>query len=157
MAEHDDDREVRRWYRELAREEPPPKLDAAIRAKARAGAAARRRNWYMPVAAAAALALAIAVAVQVERPQPDPTVASAPLADLAASPEVREMRKQSSERREAMSAMIAETPEQSLERIAQLRREGRHEEADRALAGFRKRYPDFRIPAGTLEKVEKKN
>lgn len=53
-------------------------------------------------------------------------------------------------------AKAMETPERWLERIAQLRRDGKHEEADRALADFRKRYPDFRIPPAVLEQVEKK-
>jgi hypothetical protein len=49
-----------------------------------------------------------------------------------------------------------EAPEPELERIAQLRREGRHEEADKALAEFRKRHPDYRIPQATLERVERR-
>ena len=48
------------------------------------------------------------------------------------------------------------SPEQELERIAVLRAQGRHEEADRALAEFRKRYPDFRIPEATLQRVERR-
>lgn len=51
---------------------------------------------------------------------------------------------------------VAETPEKELERIATLRRDGRHDEADQALKDFRKRYPDFRIPAETLEKIERR-
>ena len=47
-----------------------------------------------------------------------------------------------------------ESPEQALERIAALRREGRHEEADKALAEFRKRYPDFKISDEMLKRVE---
>lgn len=54
------------------------------------------------------------------------------------------------------AAAQTETPEAWLERIAKLRREGRHEEADKALAEFRKRYPDFRITREMLEQVEKK-
>ena len=50
----------------------------------------------------------------------------------------------------------AESPERWLERIAELRKQERHEEADKQLAEFRRRYPDFRIPAAALEKVEKK-
>jgi hypothetical protein len=49
-----------------------------------------------------------------------------------------------------------ETPEQWLERIAKLRAEGRHDEADKALAEFRSRYPDFRIAPEMLQKVEKR-
>lgn len=51
---------------------------------------------------------------------------------------------------------LAETPEQALERIAKLRAEGRHEEADRALAELRKRHPEFRIPAEMRERVERR-
>ena len=50
---------------------------------------------------------------------------------------------------------FAETPEQGLERIARLRAAGKHDEADKALAEFRKRYPDFKISPEMREKVEK--
>ena len=45
-----------------------------------------------------------------------------------------------------LSAYALQSPEQWLQGIADLRRQGRHEEADKALAEFRKRYPDYRIP-----------
>ena len=47
------------------------------------------------------------------------------------------------------------SPDQLLERIAELRRQGRHDEADKALAEFRQRYPDYRIPEEILKKVER--
>jgi hypothetical protein len=47
----------------------------------------------------------------------------------------------------------AETPEKQLERIAELRREGRHAEADRLYAEFRQRYPAYRFSEEMLEKV----
>ena len=50
------------------------------------------------------------------------------------------------------SAIVS--PERELERIAELRAQGRHDEADKALAEFRKRYPDYRIPQAMREKVE---
>ena len=50
----------------------------------------------------------------------------------------------------------ASTPERELERIAELRRLGRDEEADKALAEFKKRYPDYRFTAEVLQKVERK-
>ena len=56
----------------------------------------------------------------------------------------------------AMSERSVETPERELERIAELRRQGRHDEADKALAEFRKRHPQFRIPEATLERVERR-
>jgi hypothetical protein len=49
----------------------------------------------------------------------------------------------------------ADSPEAALERIAELRRLGRHDEADKALAEFRRRYPDYRIAEQMLKKVER--
>src|SRR5688572_30106370 len=54
-----------------------------------------------------------------------------------------------------VSAMIA-SPESQLGTIAELRRLGRHEEADKALAEFRKRYPDYRLSDEMKAKVERK-
>jgi hypothetical protein len=54
-----------------------------------------------------------------------------------------------------LAERAADTPEGELERIARLRRDGRHEEADKALAEFRKRYPDYRISAEVRAKVER--
>jgi hypothetical protein len=232
MAEHDErEEDVSRRYGELPREEPPPALDAAIRAHARSAVErhaaplvppAGRRQWYFPLAAAAILVLAVAVTWHVEREQPDMVAvvpsaepartmkaeeaqpppapeapprakvqaerrAEAPIRDRAGenkdAREAEALAKQSSPaeapapaapaaradeaqprpqlgamaRSEAMrERAFAETPEQWLERIAKLRTEGKHDQADQALAEFRKRYPDFRIPAETLEKVEKK-
>lgn len=45
-----------------------------------------------------------------------------------------------------------EPPEKWLERIAALRKEGKHEEADKALEEFRKRYPDYKLPESVLRK-----
>jgi len=56
----------------------------------------------------------------------------------------------------AAARTAAETPERELERIAELRGQAKHDEADKALAEFRKRYPDFKIPAAMLERVERR-
>ena len=50
----------------------------------------------------------------------------------------------------AMRDAALEPPEKWLERIAELRRQGKHEEADKALEEFRKRYPDYKIPESAL-------
>jgi hypothetical protein len=44
-------------------------------------------------------------------------------------------------------------PEKWLERIADLRRQGRLEEAKRSLAEFRKRYPDYTLPASLQDGI----
>jgi hypothetical protein len=49
-----------------------------------------------------------------------------------------------------------ESPDALLERIAELRKQGKHEEAEKALAEFRKRYPDYRLSDEMKAKVEKK-
>lgn len=56
----------------------------------------------------------------------------------------------------AAKPALPETPEQELERIAKLRADGRHDEADKALAEFRRRLPDYSIPAAVLERVERR-
>jgi hypothetical protein len=55
-----------------------------------------------------------------------------------------------------LSAFALESPEQWLQGIADLRKQGRHDEADRSLAEFRKRHPGYQIPQPMLEKVEKR-
>jgi len=98
---------------------------------------------------------------------PPPAVASAP------APASRPMAMQRAEEgmrdradsteRQAMSGATAkrsqdagETPEKWLERIAELRRAGKHDEADKALAEFRTRHPDYRIPDAMIERVERR-
>jgi 2-oxoglutarate dehydrogenase E2 component (dihydrolipoamide succinyltransferase) len=49
-----------------------------------------------------------------------------------------------------------DTPERRLERIADLRAKGLHDEADRELAEFRRAYPDYRIPAQWIQRVERR-
>jgi hypothetical protein len=197
MAEQDDEREVSRVYRQLPREEPPPEIDAAIRAEARSVVETHpaplvvptgRRQWYFPVAAAAVIVLAVAVTWHVEQEAPDPAVAPVPAAPAAQAPKKepvpgprRELTRERMARDEAaaeprpappaaassapaapqaetriMGLAKVQSPEAELERIAELRRQGRHEEADKELAEFRKRHPDYAIPPAMLEKVEKK-
>ena len=55
-----------------------------------------------------------------------------------------------------MASQYAVTPQRELERIADLRRQGRDEEADKALAEFRKRHPDYVISGEMKAKVERK-
>jgi hypothetical protein len=121
---------------ELAKREASP--DTARRDAAGAGAAADRveeRAAQGPVGSASAPAPAAAPAAKPSSPAPEARarVAERPLAAL----------------------QLDEAPMPWLERIAKLREEGKHDEADRALAEFRKRYPDFKIPESLQKKVER--
>jgi negative regulator of sigma E activity len=81
--------------------------------------------------------------LRAQRDEVQPQAAPAPPSDPA--PEAR-----------AMAKLAVEPPERWLERIAELRKLGKHEEADKALAEFRRAYPDYRISEAMLEKVEKR-
>ncbi|MBC8023687.1 MAG: hypothetical protein H7Y14_11240, partial [Burkholderiales bacterium] len=55
----------------------------------------------------------------------------------------------------AADAQVAiDEPTRELEAIAKLRAGGRHEEADKALAEFRRKRPDYRIPEAMWERVK---
>ena len=55
-----------------------------------------------------------------------------------------------------MAAQAPVDPLRELERIAELRRQGRDEEADKALGEFRERYPDYQISQEMRAKVERR-
>jgi hypothetical protein len=57
---------------------------------------------------------------------------------------------------EVMASRLVVNPERWLEQIAELRKEGKHDDADKLLAEFRKTYPDYRISDEMRAKVEKK-
>jgi hypothetical protein len=84
-----------------------------------------------------------AAAGRVEQPQPQAQSAPDAQADKGFA------------MRRAERAAVAEPPERILERIAELRRQGRHDEADKALAEFRRNYPNYRIAEDMLKKVER--
>jgi hypothetical protein len=54
----------------------------------------------------------------------------------------------------AADAQAIDEPTRELEAIARLRIEGRNEEADKALAEFRRKRPDYRIPDAMWERVK---
>ena len=78
-------------------------------------------------------------------------------ADPAAAPPAEAAPKPQAKVREGRVTASAAplSPDRLLERIAELRKEGRHDEADKALAEFRQRYPDYRISDEMLKKVER--
>jgi hypothetical protein len=174
MAAPERDSEVSRRYRELAREEPPRALDAEILAAAggeletRAAplvAPTARRRWYVPLAAAAVIVLSVVVTLALQRGQGDPELqwqeevpakpqAAAPqAADRAAPPaEPNAIHRSSAE---SVAPLLRDdlSPEDWLKRIAELRREGWHAQADEQYAAFRRRYPGYPIPQALREQV----
>jgi len=56
----------------------------------------------------------------------------------------------------ALGALASASPEQWLQGIDDLKRQGRHDEAEKQLTEFRKQYPNYRIPEAILEKFEKR-
>ena len=55
-----------------------------------------------------------------------------------------------------VAELSEQPPERWLEGIAELRTQGRHEEADESLKRFRERHPDYQIPEEMLARIEKK-
>ena len=56
----------------------------------------------------------------------------------------------------ALGGLASASPEQWLQGIDDLKRQGRHDEAEKQLAEFRKQYPNYRIPEAILEKFERR-
>ena len=56
--------------------------------------------------------------------------------------------------RKSIAPQTEADPDRELERIARLREAGSHAQADAALAEFRRRRPDYRIPEGMWERVK---
>ena len=121
----------------------PPRSQAPVAASlpetAPAPAALAPAGNAAPPAAAGAAASADAVRV----------------APQAARRAKSELAREATTQEKAMSEAL-DTPERRLDRIADLRAKGLHEEADRALAGFRRAYPAYRLTEEWLRKVERR-
>jgi hypothetical protein len=77
-------------------------------------------------------------------PQTAPVQPATPTPQAAPAPEISGAIR--STRKPTQADSIEESPERWLERIARLRKAGEQEEADKALAEFRQRYPHYKIP-----------
>jgi hypothetical protein len=73
------------------------------------------------------------------------SISAAPAPKPAAAPPVA-----------ASAARLYVGPERWLEQIVELRREGKHDDADRLLAEFRRSYPDYKLSDEMRSKVEKR-
>ena len=124
---------------------PPPRLDLQVPPPAPPAELQKRRE-----AVAADSVGAIAPGSAAERR----TAAAAAPAPQASSAPLRRA-EEGARKVPALSAAAVQSPEQWLQGIADLRSQGYHDEADRQLAEFRKRYPEYRIPEAMLRKVER--
>lgn len=86
---------------------------------------------------------------------PPPRVdTDAPAASSATAPDVRARTlSKSASAESALAGAAAQEPEPWLERIARLREQGRHKEADESLAEFRRQHPDYAIAPQMLQRI----
>jgi len=129
-----------------AQNAPPPAVDS--------GSAKAQAMPSEPPAAAAPQPKLAAPPAAAARPAPRPPA----VAESRAAPGARADDAQGSGATSALAKRALErdeTPEKTLERIAELRKAGKDDEADKALAEFRKRYPDFKLSEEMKAKVER--
>jgi hypothetical protein len=88
-------------------------------------------------------------------PAPKPAAAPPPAAATASAPAQPQPKLAERAAPAQVAKLAGETPEREFERIAQLRAEGKHDEADKAFLEFRKRYPEFRITEEMLRRIER--
>jgi hypothetical protein len=115
MNEHDDKLSAR--YRELAREEPPVALDAAILAASRRalGRPSFARRWGAPVSIAAVLMLAVGVTLHMQREEPGVETSEPGPAPAARSPApIPDARKREATRKAAPAPSAHPAPMPSL-------------------------------------------
>jgi len=146
--------------REIVQAREPVKPEAERAALEPAGKPALRRESraFPPASQDRAVAQRPAQA-----PAPPPAEApalakrqDAEASSAAAAPAMRAMQRERVAAERTVASQASPSPERELERIAELRKQGKHDEADKALAEFRKRYPDFKIPDTLLERVERR-
>src|SRR6266850_2890880 len=146
---------------QLRKEAPAARLEQSpSKPEAVTKPAAQRRFTPEPrqpaaTPAAPAPASRVADAMQERRSADAPPESRARSAELVQAPAARRDAESGTPARLLGQVVKAESPEAALERIAELRRQGKHDEADKALAEFRRRYPDYRIAEEMLKKVER--
>jgi hypothetical protein len=139
--------------------EPPPRTaeeaarDQAAVEQARAQNEQAAREQVLAERYAERERAAASGVLREERPAPSPAPASKPAPSVATAPSAAPRPEARADRRALASV---ESPERQLERIAELRKQGRDDEADKLLAEFRKRYPGYRISDEVLKRVERK-
>jgi hypothetical protein len=133
-----------------------------LKERAAASTLAKEANVAMPEVAAAAApapqaklqAAAPPAAARAFAPEP-PASPAAPAASAPAPARLkREANAAQAPAGAAADAQAVDETTRELEAIAKLRVEGRHAEADKALAEFRRKRPDYRIPDAMWERVK---
>jgi hypothetical protein len=133
---------------------PPPSEPAAAAAPPPAAAQSFPRAATSPAPTAPA-----AAAPQTAGALPSPPLGALPRASKAEgelpgfAPRAKREGAADSARALQSAPLAATEQERELDRIARLRVEGRHGEADKALEEFRRKYPDYRIPEAMWERV----
>ena len=148
-----------RQNRQDAARAPRPFADGPLREPSRS-----EPVWPQAVPAAplggAATPSALPAPEPARRAAPPPAAARAKEAPAAAqsAPMRSKLEKKAMDSLGAGGLLKSVAPEtdahRELERIAKLREEGNHAEADKALAELRRRHPDFRIPEVMWERVK---
>jgi len=124
--------------------EPAPKRDSSAPAELQKS----QTSSSQPAAPAPKSAEPLAGLRESQRSDTAPSAAQA-------RPEARAMRSERGAEQKSIG-LAAASPEQWLQGIVDLKRQGRDEEAEKQLGDFRKRYPDYRIPEAIAEKFEKR-
>ena len=124
--------------------EPAPKRDSSAPAELQKS----QTSSSQPAAPAPKSAEPLAGLRESQRSDTAPSAAQA-------RPEARAMRAERGAEQKSIG-LAAASPEQWLQGIVDLKRQGRDEEAEKQLGDFRKRYPDYRIPEAIAEKFEKR-
>ncbi len=143
---------------ELKKEAPPAPFrpepthaPAEVRAPALAPAPA---SGASPAASPAATSPVPSAAATSSAAPAAPAAPAAQAAPAAPAPALRAKRVADPPAAAMADRAAPEAPERKLERIAELRREGRHAEADEALARFRREHPGYAIPPATWDQVK---
>ncbi len=166
MSERDNDipglDELSELYRHGQRPEPPTPLDRKILSAARPRKTTQWR-WAIPASLAACLVLGVGLVGQLRQRSPSPAPPSAPAEALLANPETARPAAPAQDRAAPLQAQTQAArresqaadpdPESWLERIAELRRQGRLAEAEAEQREFRRQYPEYVYPpaAGAVD------
>jgi hypothetical protein len=155
-AEPPSTREFMREERQAAQPAPAPQPERRRQATAPEAPAQDQLAKQSTPSASDSVALS-APPAEPATPAPPPPLAGA-RGELERKDEARAMQAPAPQAaaKPRINAVIVQSPEQWLQSIAELRRQGLHEAADRSLAEFRRQYPDYKIPEAMRQQVEKK-